>query len=155
MKKIFALFLVVGLSYGQIINTKTDGVTHQVFQSYAKSAYTGSTANETTNFVPIGGWSKLAILATATDTVKAGVFYQLKNSFTGMTVAFAKTFDSLGTGTIGTSATIAPQKLHAFVASDSSKLGFDLIRFYVDYTTYLGVAYTGGAVKIYTDIYKP
>jgi hypothetical protein len=155
MKKIFAVFLVVGLAYGQVINNTTDGVTHKVFQVYAKSAYTSSTANETTNYVPIGGWFRLSVLATATDTVKAGVFYQLKNSFTGMTIAFAKTFDSLGTGVIGTSSATAPQKLHSFVVSDSSKLGYDLIRFYIDYTTYLGVAYTGGAVKIYTDIYKP
>lgn len=155
MKQVIALvILVVGFGYGQIINEKIDGVVqHQVFNPYTKSSYTQATANETTAFVPYKGSRQLAIFATATDTVKAGLTFQFKNSFTGYTTAFRATSDSISL--IGTTSSLNSDRVHAFVASDTATTGYDLVRFVIDYTTYLGVNYTGGTLRLYVDLYKP
>ena len=153
MKHILALFLVVGLAFGQVINTQKDGVTRKVFQVYSKASYTSSTANETTAYSYTDGASKFSVKVTATDTVKGVLRFQFKDSFTGYTTAWTAVSDSISL--IGSSSTLASDRVHAFASSDTSTSGYDMIRFYIDYVTYLGVAYTGGTVKIYTDIYKP
>lgn len=155
MKKILlALFVVCGMSFGQMVNERIDGVTnHLLFQNYSKASYTSSTANETTAFIPIKGQKIMTVWATVTDSIKAVLFYQLKNSFTGYTTAWAATADSISL--IGTSSFLQSDRVHAFVTSDTTTSGYDLIRYYIDYVTWLGVAYTGGTLKIYTDIYKP
>lgn len=155
MKQVIALvILVVGFGYGQIINEKIDGVVqHQTFNPYTKSSYTQATANETTAFVPYKGSSRLSVFATVTDTVKASLRFQFKNSFTGYTTDWRVVSDSISL--IGSSSTLASDRVHAFVASDTSTAGYDLVRFYIDYVTYLGVSYTGGTLKLYVDLYKP
>lgn len=155
MKQVIALVvLVVGFGYGQLINEKIDGVSqHQVFNPYTKSSYTQATANETTAFVPIKGARHIAIFATATDTVKGVLRFQFKNSFTGYTTDWRTTADSVSL--IGTSSTLNSDRVHAFVSSDTSATGYDLVRLYIDYVTYLGVSYTGGTLKLYVDLYKP
>jgi hypothetical protein len=154
MKKFFALFLVVvGVSYGQLINQTSDGLNHKVFQVYTKSTYTSSTANETTAYMKTFDANRIAVKYTVNDTIKAILRYQFKDSFTGSTGPWLVVVDSVSG--IGTSSALRADRVHAFVPSDTTTSGYDLVRFYIDYVTYLGVAYTGGTLKIYTDIYKP
>lgn len=153
MKHLIALLLVVGVSFGQVINETKDGLNHQKFQVYYKSGYTSSTANETTAFIGTQDAARIAVWATATDSIKGVLRFQFKNSFTGYTTGWTAVSDSLSL--IGSSSTLASDRVHAFAPSDTATISYDLVRFYVDYLTYLGVAYTGGVLRIYTDIYKP
>lgn len=150
---ILLLVFAVGLGFGQLKKQTSDGVTQILSQVYSKTSYTSSTANETTAFVPTYSANKIAIWATATDTLKGVLRFQFKNSFTGYTTDWRTVGDSLSL--IGSSSTLASDRVHAFVSSDTATISFDLVRFYIDYLTYLGVTYTGGTAKIYTDIYKP
>lgn len=152
-KTILLLLVVVGIGFGQLSKQTSDGVTKIRLQVYSKSAYTSSTANETTAFLPTYDAQKIAVKITATDTIKGVLKFQFKDSFTGYTTGWTAVSDSLSL--IGSSSTLASDRVHAFAPSDTSTYGYDQIRFFIDYLTYLGVAYTGGTVKIYTDIYKP
>jgi len=153
MKHLIALLLIVGVSYGQLVNKTSDGLNVKKLQVYTKSSYTSSTANETTAFTGTYDANRIAVWVTTTDTLKGVLRFQFKNSFTGYTTDWRAVGDSLSL--IGSSSTLAADRVHAFAPSDTATIGFDLVRFYIDYLTYLGVAYTGGTVKIYTDIYKP
>lgn len=154
MKKMLVLFLVVvGVSFGQILNETNDGINHKRIQVYTKSSYTQATANETTAFIRTYDSPRISVWATATDTIKGVLRFQFKNSFTGYTTGWTAVTDSISL--IGTSSTLNADRVHAFAQNDTSTYSYDLVRFYIDYLTYLGVSYTGGTVKIYTDIYKP
>ena len=153
MKQFLAFILVVGVVFAQDFRKTSDGQTLIRKQVYSKSSYTSSTANETTAFIGTNDANKIAVKVTATDSIKAVLRFQFKDSFTGYTTDWRAVADSISL--IGSSSTLASDRVHAFVPSDTSTIGYDLVRFYIDYVTYLGVAYTGGTVKIYTDIYKP
>ena len=154
MKKLFVVSLLVfGAVYGQDFRERFDGVTHERFQNYTKSSYTQGTANDTTGWTSIKGARSVGVFFTVTDTIKAVLKFQFKDSFTGYLTGWTITADSISG--IGTSSALAYDRIHAFATSDTSITSYDLVRFYIDYVTYLGVSYTGGTLKIYTDIYKP
>lgn len=154
MKKILlALFLICGMAFGQLVNETQDGLNHKTFNVYTKASYTSSTANETTGFYGTYNSNRIALFTTVTDTIKGVLHFQFKNSFTGYTTDWRTVADSISL--IGSSSYLAPLRVHAFVPSDTSTTGYDQIRFFVDYVTYLGTAYTGGTLRIYMDIYKP
>lgn len=154
MKKYFVvLLLVFGVMYGQSVNETFDGVNHKIYNAYTEASYTSSTATDTTGWIPIKGARSIALWATATDSLKAVTQFQFKNSFTGYTTDFRATADSVSI--IGTTSSLASDRIHAFATSDTSITGYDQIRVRIDFVTWLGVAYTGGTARIYVDIYKP
>lgn len=138
MKHLILLLLVLGLvasvdaqvftgQYGQRFNEA------QIF--YYKSGFTASTANDTTQFFSIAGASDLRVWGTADDSTRVLPYYQLRNSTTGAVTTFAG-MDTVGTDGLGSAVTAAgpsTSEMSGGTVALSTIVGFDEIRFYIDY----------------------
>ena len=127
----------------------------QNFVVYYKSGYTASTANETTGYISCRGVSDIALFGESNDSIRMLLYYQVRNSYTGVQGAWTA-IDTLGADGLGSVPDPAGSDTLIGRAAQATILGFDEVRFFADYLTGANTGGDGGTDVVQVSAYfKP